>query len=313
MDISLHLGVHRTGSTSLQVFMNDNRKLLARDKVAVWGPGRTRSGLFEGLIRDPDMLSEADQVLGDRSVQRIKMELDRARKNGMGRVVISEENMSGTMARNLRRCRLYDQVGPRLKRFAPAFEGHALRIGLAIRSYDTYWASALAFRVKGGEELPSAKKLDALTLQPRRWRHVVSDIAAVFPQAEICIWTFEGWMGLPQAQLNALTGTRLPHGLTNDTRLNNASLSSAEIGRIAQERGQHEAAKALLPQPGRYQPFDAQQLQKLRQDYATDLDWLTQGSDGLATYFDPAGGTFGGPQDARGSDHDQETELGRTG
>jgi len=191
--------------------------------------------------------------------------------------------------------------------------GRKLRIGLAIRSYDTYWASALACRVEGVEQLPTPNMLYDLAQQPRRWRHVITDMARVCPEAKICVWTFEDWMGLPQAQLHALTGTRLPDGLVNDKRLNNASLSANEIGEIARERGAHDIAKDLLSQPGRYQPFGAALLQKLRQDYATDLDWLTQGSDGLATYFDSAGGTFGGPQDARGSDNDQERQLGRTG
>lgn len=313
VEICLHLGAHRTGSTSLQVFMNTNRVALARARTAIWGPGRTRTGLFEGLIRDPNGLNDAHLKLAERSVGRIRLQINRAVENGMRRVVVSEENMIGTMVHNLRQDALYGQVQPRLKRFVPAFAGHDLRIGIAIRTYEDYWASALAFRIKGGEAFPTAKRLNALAQQPRRWRHVIADISGAFPRAPITVWSFDALKSHPHLQLDAVTGGKVPAGLSDDGRTNNASLTANEIALVAQERGQTDLAQELMTQPGRYQPFDGAQIQKFRQDYATDLDWLRHGSDGLATYIDPAEGTFGGPQHARGSDHDQETELGRTG
>jgi len=123
MDICLHLGAHRTGSTSLQLFFNQNRKAFLRDDTTFWGPGRTRSGMFAGLIRDPSRLSLSDKEIGTRSVGRIKIELARAEQNGIQRLVLSEENMQGTMMHNFTRSRLYGQVGKRLARFAPAFDG----------------------------------------------------------------------------------------------------------------------------------------------------------------------------------------------
>ncbi len=313
MEICLHLGAHRTASTSLQVFLNANRKAMTRQRVGIWGPGRTRSGLFAGLVRDPNLLQPDDEKLGRRSIGRIKMELARVQNNDMTGLVISEENMIGTMGHNFKRSRLYSQTAARLKRFAPAFDGHKLRIGLAIRSYDSYWASALAFRIKSGTSLPETDQLDLLTTQPRRWRHVISDIAEVFPQAELAVWSFEAWSNQPQRQLGALIGRAGPYDLKGGGATNNASLSAAEIGEIARERGQTDIADKLERQIGRYQPFDPNQIHKLRQDYATDIDWLINGSDGLATYYDPTGDTSGGSMDARGSYNDEESRMGQAG
>ncbi len=293
--------------------MNENRKSLTRQRTAIWGPGRTRSGLFAGMIRDPNLVQPEDEELAKRSIGRIKMELARAEKNEMTRLVISEENMIGTMGHNFKRSRLYPQAQRRLQRFVPAFEGHKLRIGLSIRSYDSYWASALAFRIKAGSAVPKADQLDLLTTQPRRWRHVISDLAEVFPDAEIAIWSFEAWSSQPQNQLSALTGRQGLSALKGGGATNNASLRAAEIGAIARERGQTEIADDLERQIGRYQPFDPNQIYKLRQDYATDIDWLINGSDGLATYYDPTGDTSGRSQHARGSDYDEESRLGQAG
>lgn len=312
MDICLHLGAHRTGSTSLQIFFNENRKAFLRDDTTFWGPGRTRSGMFAGLIRDPNRLSPSDREIGTRSVGRIKIELARAEQNGLKRLVLSEENMQGTMMHNFTRSRLYSQVGKRLSRFAPAFEGRRMRIGLCVRSYDSYWASALAFRIKNGSALPSADQLDRLTTQPRRWRHVIEDISDVFPKAEIVVWSFEALGHRTDQQAQALTGCALPAKLRKSDGANNASLTAVEVGAVARERGQDDIADKLEQQIGRYQPFDMGQLHKLRQDYVNDISWLLDGSDGLATYFDPTGDTSGGAQDARGRDHDQERRMGRT-
>ncbi|WP_299301674.1 hypothetical protein [uncultured Litoreibacter sp.] len=313
MEICLHLGAHRTGSTSLQMFLNANRKTLARDRMSIWGPGRTRSGLFAGLVRDPNLVQPCDEATAERSIGRIRMEISRASQNGMRRLVISEENMIGTMAHNFRRSRLYSQTHPRLSRFAPAFAGHQVRIGLAVRSYDNYWASALAFRIKAGAAFPTEADLDRLTTQPRRWRHVIADVASVFPDAKIAVWPFEAWSDQPAPQLGALSGRVLPRGLSGNGTTHNASLTAVEIAEIAMERGHTDIVSNLMGRRGRYQPFNADQIHKLRQDYATDIDWLIQGSDGLATYFDPTGDTSGGPLDARGRYDDEEARLGQTG
>jgi hypothetical protein len=312
MDICLHLGAHRTGSTSLQVFLNANRKAFLQDRTTFWGPGRTRSGLFAGLIRDTRRLTPGDRATGQRSLGRIKMEMARAALNGNDRLIISEENILGTLSQNFGQCQLYPQAADRLARFAPAFGGQTLRIALAIRSYDTHWASALAFGAKAGRALPTPQMLDRLTTQPRRWRHVIKDIAHIFPEAQIAVWTFEAWASQQPQQVCALTNRLLPRTITKPVQVNNASPNAADIAAIAKDRGDHALAESLKSTIGRYQPFNQDQQHKLRQDYATDIDWLKAGSDGLATYYDPTGDTSGGSLDPRGSHHDQKRRLGRT-
>lgn len=312
MDICLHLGAHRTGSTSLQVFLNNNRKAFLHDRTTFWGPGRTRSGLFAGLIRDTRRLTAGDRATGQRSLGRIKIEMSRAALNGNDRLIISEENILGTLSQNFGQCQLYPQAADRMARFAPAFGGHGLRIGLAIRSYDTQWASALGFGAKAGRALPTPQMLDRLTTQPRRWRHVIEDIAHVFPEAQIAVWSFEAWASQQPQQVCALTNRLLPRNISGPVEVNNASPKAADIAAIAKDRGDHMLAESLQSTIGRYQPFNAAQQHKLRQDYATDIDWLKEGSDGLATYYDPTGDISGASLHPRGSHHDQERRMGST-
>ncbi len=310
VEICLHLGAHRTGTTGLQVLLNDQRPALRRSGVAFWGPHRTRSGLLAGLIKDPSTLTNRDAKLGQRSCGRLRMEASRMEQNGAQQLVISEENLIGTMAQNLGATRLYGQLSDRLARFAPAFEGRALRIGLAIRAYDVHWASQLAFRVKMGASLPSVADLDRLVTQPRRWRNVIADVEAIFPNAQIIVWPFESWVSNPRRLVTHFLGRDIAFGTMSKPHKSNASATAAELSEIAAERGDLDSALRLSTAGigARYMPFDAAQAGKLQDDYLADIAWLEAGvNSSRVTYLDPTEGTFGGANMTEGSHHDQET------
>jgi hypothetical protein len=50
MDVVLHVGAHRTASTTFQKTLGANGAALAEAGVVYWGPKCTRAGLFDGLI-----------------------------------------------------------------------------------------------------------------------------------------------------------------------------------------------------------------------------------------------------------------------
>lgn len=319
VDICLHLGAHRTGSTGLQVLLNGQRAALRRAGTAYWGPARTRSGLLTGLVKNPNQLSAEDVRLGKRSCGRIQMELARLELEGRTQLVLSEENLIGTMAQNLEGVRLYGQIHGRLQRLVPAFEGHALRIGLSVRAYDMHWASQLAYRVKAGAVLPSCADMDRLVTQPRRWRNVIEDIVDVFPHAEVVVWPFEGWIGNQRRLVQALLGRSIGLGDVSKQEKSNASATADELAQLVADRGDLEGAAHLIAcgKGARYMPFDADQRLKLQQDYHADLAWLDAeaeaSSEGRVTYLNPTEGTFGGIRMTEGSHHDgQERGVANT-
>ncbi len=315
MDICLHLGAHRTGTTSLQRYLNLNRKSLSDHGVAVWGPKRTRAGLLDGVMKNPNHLTALDHKLARRSIGQVKVEQKRLRQKGYGTLVISEENLIGTMQLNLTEQRLYPQTYARLKRLAPAFEGEAVRIALSIRSYDTHWTSQMAHRIKMGAGLPDAEMLDRIATQPRRWRHVIQDIAEVFPNANLIVWPFESWVGQPEQLVSAMLGWPVPVGLVRFAERCNASTDVSTLRDILRDGGDRDAAQILAGLTGPFQPFPQLHKDKLRDDYRQDIDWLQAGADGLATYLDPTRGTSGGFDRPKGSmtNDIEESRLAGTG
>lgn len=285
MDILLHLGAHRCATTTFQSFLWSNRTLLAKRGLTSWTPRRTRDGLMRGLLRHPALVTLEHEKQGQRSVGRIRVEVERLAQDGQRALLISEENLIGTMRNNLLDTRLYPLLQERLRRFVPAFEGRPLRIGLGVRSYEDYWASSLANLIGRGGSIPSEDLLDFLTTQPRRWRTMVRDIAAIFPEAEVVVWPFERLSNQPDAQLEALWGEGHSDLEHLDLWRNRAG-DVIELNRLLALRGERLAHAGPVEAGTRWMPFNEDQRGVLRAEYRRDIAWLKAGAEGLARYVD---------------------------
>lgn len=308
MEIFLHVGAHRTGTTGFQSLLQHQRARLRRSDVSFWGPQRTRSGFLSGLIKNPDYMTTPDVELGQRSCGRIAMEIERLYHEDMQTLILSEENMIGTMTENLASCSLYGQAQSRLARFAPAFEGHAPQIWLAIRSYERHWASQLAFRIKAGALVPCQAEIDTLAAQTRDWQEVIRSLQQAIPAAQVVVWRFEDWATQPAALLDTLLGHQVGLRDHAGSSPSNASASAPALAELVLERGDASGAKHLATNSnaGRYMPFNPRQQTEMQHLYCDDLAWLRAGADGCATYLDPTEGTFGGHDMTEGSPHERQ-------
>jgi hypothetical protein len=275
MDIILHVGAHRTGTTAFQQYLRANERWLAAHGTGVWGPLRTRNGLFDGLLSGT--ATPHDQERSRRASGRIRLAVERGRHQGLDRLIVTEENMIGSVRANLRAIRLYPDAGTRLARHADAV-GEVATVALTIRSLDDYWASALAFAVARGAPAANADTLDRLVSQPRSWREVIGDIAAALPRAQLVVLPFERTVGRADWLLAAMTGLgRVPHH--KGAVRANARPALDELHRVLADRGD---PAANLGGRDFWEPFDAAQRAALRETYLDDLFWLHSGADGKA-------------------------------
>lgn len=283
MDIILHLGAHRTATTSFQHYMRANRQDLETQGIAFWGPEVTRGGLLSGIL--PEAGTGAAARPG-RARGRLALRLQGVARSGARHLVISDENMIGAPRQNLRLGRLYPGIGERVARLADAFGGRVACAALSIRAQDAWWASALAYGVARGHRLPTAADLDRLVTVNRNWRGVITDLACALPGAEILILPHETYAGLPDERLRLMTGiARPPRAAARDWLGRSPDL--AHLRRALSGRG--GAADHLPDGEGRWQPFDRYQRQALQAAYADDLSWLAAGAEGLARLCEETG------------------------
>lgn len=289
MDVTLHLGAHRTGTTTLQKYLEENRDNLEEIGTEFWGPKQTRAGLFSGLEKRPNRLTNEETLHVKRSCDLIWSALGRLEMKGVKSLIISEENMIGTMWGNLSNCQLYAETQDRLQQFADGFEGHCKRVAISIRSYEEYWASLLTSLTERGRVIPGKQEMDRLVTQPRRWRDVITEISGVFPSAELVVWSFETMTGRVNDQLALLNGGIVPKQMRGQNNWHNASAGSAKLRQTLKDGG-HTALAAKIPDGTlRWQPYEAHQIAAFQAQYNEDIAWLRSGADGIARYEDNSG------------------------
>lgn len=277
MDIILHLGAHRTATTSFQHYLRKYSSEISETGTGIWGPLRTRRGLFSGVIPGPRVAFQKNDA--HRAKGRVALQLAKARDSGVARLLISDENMIGTSRHSMRTGALFPSIGERLARYGEVFGDGITRVVLSVRSPEMWWASAAAYSVSRGHPLPTQSKLDKIAASPRSWRDVITDLACAMPAVEIKIATFEEYAARPDAFLAQAAGIAAPKN-THPAWLNRSPDLPA-LRAILAERGQDAG---LLPDGiGRWNPFSEAQAAELRENYADDLLWLAAGADGLAT------------------------------
>lgn len=313
MNIFLHIGAHRCATTSFQSYLRQNATRLTVQGTGFWGPLRTRGKLFAGVLPSAgDALRRNRQI---RARGRVQIAISRAAESGLENLIVSDENVLGSVRANLRLCGLYDGVGERLARFNAAFDGKITQLALSVRALDTYWASGLGYSLTRGCNPPRPGVLTRITDSPRSWRDVITDVACAVPGARLIVLPHERFAGRPDAMFSAITGTAAPKDLMRQWR--NATPLLPELRALLPK----EQAGALPGGEGRWYPFDAEQAAILRERYADDILWLTGGADGLATLAhdpDTPTKTAGpSPQDTystRGRPYDdEERRLAGTG
>ncbi len=277
MEISLHIGAHRSGTTTFQHYLRDQSDTLAAHAIGFWGPQRTRNGLLSGIFPGP--AAAKGRNLRRRAEGRVQMHLNLCRVRDLGHLLVSDENMIGSTRNCLRKRMLYPAIGERMARISSAFGGHITRIALSVRAQDLWWASTCAYAVGRGHGVPTTLALEQIAHAPRSWRDVITDLACAVPEADIQVLPFERYAGRPDVLLTAITGA--PALADGKSRWLNRAPDLASLRASLRARGE---STAVLPDAcGRWQPFSAVQSATMRETYADDLFWLASGADGLAT------------------------------
>ncbi|WP_371155011.1 hypothetical protein [Jannaschia sp. 2305UL9-9] len=275
--ITLHLGAHRTGTTSLQSLLEAHAVPLQQAGVAVWTPDVTRSGMMTGLLGDPGRRPRARDTVANRAAAKVSMRRGLMAQGGVSRLVISDQAVLGGLRENLLLGRLYPSAGARLSRFAQAVPGID-QICLAIRSPDAWWASAVSQLImRGFAPLDTGTRL-AILRSRRGWRNVIEDLAKAAPHARIVVWTHEELAARPADAFALLTGEDAERAAGPATNV--APGLAALRARLADE----DCAVELPGVGDTYAPFTPDERAALRAAHARDLTWLREGADGLATF-----------------------------
>lgn len=305
MEVILHIGAHRTGTTAMQAWLLQNADTLAASGTAYWGPDRTRAGLFSGLIKRPDLVTPQDMQNAGRIRMAIAIELDRLSDQGMKRLIISEENVIGAMPQCVDMLTLYPDMTGRIERVARAIGPRLRRVAVSIRRYDMWWASVLTMSVARGVRVPEAHSLARLADHPRGWRQVIGGVWNTLG-LPVSVWSHEGMGSDHRAQLGAMMPRAgLPAGLYEPGRRDNAAPCLSDLHRRLIAAG-HRPAQ---PRQTRWMPFEGALRAAMVAHYLEDLAWLRTappGIDWMDVSAQSMGANPGAPTEEEGYYHDRQ-------
>jgi len=332
MDLVLLLGAHRTGSTALERVLARNEDALGEAGLTFWPQAELRQedgfndvfALSRRTARDREGSAAQEaratlEDLGGRLAERWQAAAGQGRRG----LLLSEENMLGHMAANLRRAEFYAQAAARLRAYAALLPVPPRRIGLGIRSYADYWISAYRYSLPRHDLPEFAELRGALAAQPRSWCDLVTDIGAAFPGVELLVWPQEALAtALPGIAAQLIGYPSEAPALTAPARRINASPQAGDAALIHALRREKpgltgadlEVALAQLradAAPGDAgadpEDFTPAQRRGLARRYAQDLEMLAHGHAGARliarpeneTSAEDAGTEQQGPADER--------------
>jgi len=197
MKIVLHLGGHRTGSTMVEQTLSQSIAARPDLGIAVWTPRVLREvpGFLEaetfwdadGNPTDDEAAKRALKIQGQLT-DMIGVERDKNTQT----LVISEENIIGSMRRNFKFGRFYPRTDERQRAFARLFPFVPDVLALGVRNYASAWTSARDYaHQRGHERALKDEHRDAIPEKKRGWVEVVKGAQAAWPSAQMIAWCQE--------------------------------------------------------------------------------------------------------------------------
>lgn len=185
LEVVLHIGAHRTGSTALQRSLGRQAKRLAAAGIVFWGPKVLR----EAKIADILAAEEHAMLAGLRDPGGRARGLLTALPQA-GRLILSDENMAGTMHRNWTQGTLYPEVSAQLRAVLSLLPVPPAAIYLTVRDFAGYWQSAFShLQQVRGVSLFDAARLSASA--GNSWLPALRAIRALCPGVPIHVARYD--------------------------------------------------------------------------------------------------------------------------
>lgn len=305
MDLILHLGAHRTGSTTFEKTLTKNADVLRAEGIEIWPPKFLRE--LEGfslVVNARKRLAAGDlaaQNTVDVARETLHAAFDKVAASGAKTLLMSEENMLGTMHRNLKDRRLYATAAERLTIYADLLPQAPAKVALGVRSYADYWRSAYLFVLRKRQlERFTPELARDLAAQPLSWEDLAQTVKSVFPKAGLQIWAQEGLGGCEVQIAGQVLGRAAgAEGLKPLGKPANTGLNAADIDLIFRARNHKpdlankpldaklakmRANRGPLDVPALFTP--AQEAQ-MADRYTSDMAHFAQGADGASLLSGP--------------------------
>jgi len=180
----LHLGAHRTGTSSFQMMLSQNRALLTSAGFDLAYPGR--DDIPQGTLGLRLPAPRAVEQWESKFVPLCKRELQRHATDGSHAMILSEENIPGRMI-HFAAGQFYPAAQARMQTLAAAAHAPVLRAVLVVRDYRALFVSAWRKRAEDNKASPFKTGRYNMLHMDRGWPELVRLIQAHLKPQELVI------------------------------------------------------------------------------------------------------------------------------
>jgi len=271
--VHLHIGVHKTGSTTLQDILLANRARLVEAGVAYPSLGEVRKPLRQAI----DGKAKKARRLFDLTVREVP---------ACRRILLSEENICGTASHLGRREGLiYPDLGERLHVVREQVIRRApVKVFLCIRSLDGFlpalWCEFIRFRPFQTFET----FLSRVDIETVSWRPVLEAVINATGKDNTVVWTFDRFVRDPAAIAALVAGVERDFLGKVDTHSypSPSERAVAELVELSRSRPAEEIPAMVReveerfprPQYLPFRPFPSHVAEELRSRFRDDVAWL---------------------------------------
>jgi hypothetical protein len=280
----LHLGAHRTGSSSFQLCLHRNRETLLKSGYNVAFPSRDGVNSGELALRLPAPRHRDDEI--PRFVDRVEKHLKEPKVTGArGPVILSEENMLGGMV-HFEKGQFYPAAEKRLQAMRSAMGEPPEHVVLVIREYASFFRSCFRKRAETKEVKPFRDLVPHYLSMDRGWYEIVHTLLENLHPTALTVVDYRA-RGLSTALLKELAADlrtaalKEPHRTLNNNVTDAGLLTLQELyksGRSLSRKEVWKVKKAHADQTESlgFSEYTEAELNALRLRYEQDLERISK-------------------------------------
>lgn len=277
---TVHLGLHKTGTTHFQDILATARSHLAERQIDYVPRDALRSSGMLNVLRKQGSCRHIPTMLRRRRLASHMGDLGLAADH----LLVSDENICGAVG-DVFSTRPYPRLERNLRALRSLHKGK-LTILIGLRNPATLLPSAYAqmIRFNPGSE-PFEVLLDRWLENPPRWHNFVSRIQETLPEAEIATWSFEDYTADPYRMIEDLFSPPLAIEIQVEVSRSTLRPTSRAVEAIeviprrlrgSAYRSEAERLVALHASGPPFDPLNSDQFHALGRSYNDDLAAIRQ-------------------------------------
>ena len=285
--VYIHAGAHRTGTSSFQMCLSQNRAVLADAGFDVAYPGR--DGIPQGRLKLQLPRPRHGEKRVPQYAGKLRSHLQGFSTGPARALIVSEENIPGPM-RHFYEGRFFPASAKRFAALAGALDGPPEHVLYVVRAYDALYVSAYRKRAEDNAVEPFADIVPNFLAMDRGWPELVAEMRDILKPKRLSVVEYSA-RGDSRSLLARLVPELSPDALSEPQEKVNLSATDAALVHL-QERYQageeltrDQWKEVLAHHAGDHTPrgvaqFDPAAQTKLSARYGDDMARLA-GMDGV--------------------------------